>query len=89
LAKRDLVAGEVLDGLGGYMTYGEAENADIAAAENLLPIGVAEGCRVRSNITKGQAITYRDVEVPTGRLIDSLREEQARVFGLERHTAFA
>ena len=43
-AKRDLKAGEVLDGLGGYDTYGVAERADVTAAENLLPMGVAEGC---------------------------------------------
>src|SRR3712207_1507064 len=41
-AKRDLQAGEVLDGIGFYMTYGVCENADVAAAEQLLPMGLAE-----------------------------------------------
>ena len=42
-AKTDLQAGQVLDGLGGYHTYGQAERADVTASENLLPHGVAEG----------------------------------------------
>ncbi|GAB3811363.1 NAD(P)-dependent oxidoreductase [Pontibacter rugosus] len=37
-AKIDLKAGEVVDGIGHYMTYGLCENADTAAAEKLLPI---------------------------------------------------
>ncbi|MBE7158789.1 MAG: NAD(P)-dependent oxidoreductase, partial [Rhodospirillales bacterium] len=40
-AKRDLRAGEMLDGLGHYMTYGLCENAGIVHAQRLLPIGLA------------------------------------------------
>jgi len=80
-AKRDLKAGETIDGLGGYMTYGLAENGDVAARENLLPIGVAEGCRLKRDIPKDACLSYDDVELPEGRLIDRLREEQKRVFG--------
>lgn len=75
-AKRDLKAGEVLDGIGYYMTYGQCENADVARTENLLPMGVAVGCRLKRDITKDQVITYDDVELPPGRLCDRLREEQ-------------
>ena len=42
-AKQDLRAGTVLDGLGGYDTYGQAERADVTAVEDLLPMGLAEG----------------------------------------------
>ena len=84
IAKRDLKAGEVLDGLGGYMTYGEAENAAATAASDLLPIGVAETCRLKRDVPKDAALTYADVELPAGRLVDRLRDEQARMFGLER-----
>jgi predicted homoserine dehydrogenase-like protein len=75
-AKRHLRAGEVLDGLGFYMTYGQCENADIVHSQNLLPIGVAEGCRLRRDIPQDQVLTYADVEVPAGRLCDKLRAEQ-------------
>jgi predicted homoserine dehydrogenase-like protein len=75
-AKIDLQAGDVLDGPGGYTLYGLAENAQIQAAERLLPMGVAEGCRVNRNVSRDEVLTYDDVELPADRLIDRLREEQ-------------
>jgi predicted homoserine dehydrogenase-like protein len=81
-AKRDLAAGEVIDGLGHYMTYGLCENADLVHAEGLLPIGLAEGCRLKRHVRKDEIITYADVELPADRLCDRLRAEQdIRFFG--------
>ena len=79
-AKTDLKAGAVLDGLGHYMTYGLAENSDTTHAGRLLPIGIAPGCRLRRDIAKDAVLTYDDIELPAGRLIDSLRAEQDRLF---------
>jgi predicted homoserine dehydrogenase-like protein len=79
-AKIDLKAGQVLDGIGFYMTYGQCENANISHAQNFLPMGVAEGCRLRRDIPKDQVLTYADVEVPEGRLCDKLRAEQKAYF---------
>lgn len=76
-AKRDLAAGSVLDGLGGYDYYGVAERADVTAAEQLLPVGVAEGCALVRDVAKDQVLTYADVELPAGRLVDELRTQQA------------
>ena len=81
-AKRDINEGEVLDGMGFYMTYGQCENADVVAQENLLPIGLAEGCRVKRDIAKDEVLTYGDVEVPPGRLCDQLRAEQNEYFSV-------
>ena len=78
-AKTDLAAGTVVDGLGGYHTYGECETAPVAAADDLLPIGVAEGCVLRHDIERDHCLTYGDVDLPPGRLIDELRAEQAAV----------
>ncbi len=79
-AKIDLKAGQTLDALGGYTTYGLAENSDVTHAENLLPIGLAEGCLLRRDVAKDTVITYDDVEVPQGRLSDQLRAEQNEYF---------
>ena len=79
-AKTDLTAGTVLDGLGGYHTYGVAETASITRADGLLPMGVAEGCRLRRSLQRDEVLTYADVELPEGRLIDALREQQAAAF---------
>lgn len=76
LAKTDLAAGTVLDGFGGYHTYGEAENHPVVRADRLLPIGLAEGCTLRRAVAKDQVLTYDDVIVPEGRLGDALRAEQ-------------
>jgi predicted homoserine dehydrogenase-like protein len=79
-AKIPLKAGAVLDGLGEYMTYGQCENHDVAGRENLLPMGIASGCRLKNDIAVNQVITYDDVELPGGRLCDLLRKEQSEAF---------
>lgn len=81
-AKVDLSAGTVLDGLGGYHTYGLAERADVTVADRLLPMGVAEGCRLRASVAADAVLSYDDVEVPPGRVVDRLRAEQATKFAL-------
>lgn len=83
-AKIDLKAGETLDGIGYYMTYGQCENSDIVQQQNLLPIGLAEGCRLKRDISKDQVLTYEDVELPEGRLCDQLRTEQNSYFAPEK-----
>lgn len=79
-AKIDLKAGETLDGIGFYMTYGQCENSEVVQAENLLPMGLAEGCRLKRDIPKDQVLTYEDVELPENRLCDKLRAEQNAYF---------
>lgn len=80
LAKTDLRAGETIDGIGYYMTYGQCENADVVKAQRLLPMGLAEGCRLKRDIPKDKALTYDDIELPEGRLCDRLRAEQEAHF---------
>jgi predicted homoserine dehydrogenase-like protein len=80
VAKRDLKAGEVLDGVGGFMTYGVIEKASVLFKNDLLAMGVSEGCRLLRDIPKDEAIGYFDTERPPGRLIDGLRLEQMTRF---------
>lgn len=79
-AKTDLKAGERLDGLGGYKTYGQCETAADTAAARLLPIGVAEGCCMTRDVPRDAVLTYADVVIPEGRLVDRLRAEQDAAF---------
>jgi predicted homoserine dehydrogenase-like protein len=76
LAKRDLDAVETLDGSGGFTCYGVIENAEAARRDDLLPMGLSNGCRLKSDVAKDQPLTYDDVVLPDGRLCDRLREEQ-------------
>ena len=87
LAKRDLKAGETIDELGGYTVYGEAETAAATARDDLLPIGVAVGAKLKRDLAKDTVLTYADVELPSGRLIDRLRAEQAALFGRAQSSA--
>jgi len=75
-AKKDMAAGEVLDGIGRFCSYGLAENADICRRDNLLPLGLSEGCRLKRAVPRDHVLTYEDVELPEGRLCDRLRAEQ-------------
>lgn len=79
-AKEDLAVGDEIDALGGYKTYGVAENYATSRKERLLPIGLAEGCRVKRAVAKDQVLTYDDVDIPPGRFADKLRAEQDERF---------
>lgn len=79
-AKINLKAGQVLDGLGSYMTYGQAENSIATFREKLLPMGVAEGCVLIKDVPKDRVLKYSDVTLPEGRLCDRLRHEQNKFF---------
>jgi predicted homoserine dehydrogenase-like protein len=80
IAKRDLKAGEVLDGGGGFLSYGVIENCAVSVPGELLPMGLSEGCTLRHDVAKDQAIGYADVVLPAGRLADRLRAEQVSRF---------
>lgn len=80
-AKVPLEAGSTLDGIGYYMTYGQCENADVASSERLLPMGLAEGCRLKRDVSEDCVLTLDDVDVPGDRLCDKLRREQDQQFG--------
>jgi predicted homoserine dehydrogenase-like protein len=80
LAKRDLKAGETLDGIGGFTCYGVAENTDLCLAGNLLPMGLSEGCRLKRDMQRDETISYEDVHLPDNRLSDRLRAEQNELF---------
>jgi predicted homoserine dehydrogenase-like protein len=82
IAKRDLEAGEELDGIGGYACYGRIDNIENTRRDSALPIGLAAGARLTRPIAQDQPISEADVVLPTGRLIDKLRAEQTAHFGL-------
>lgn len=76
VAKRDLRAGELLDGSGGKTVLGQIERAEIARAEELLPLGLAYAAPVLRDIPRGQALTYGDVRLDEDLLSVRLRRRQ-------------
>lgn len=76
VAKRDLRAGERLDGIGGYTSYGLIDNHSAARTMNALPIALSEGCVLLRNVSKDEAISFNDVQMPAPRPSDGLWLEQ-------------
>ena len=63
VAKRNLAAGEVLDGEGGHLVYGRLAPAVDARRARALPIGLAHGVRLRAPVRAGEPVRWADVEV--------------------------
>jgi predicted homoserine dehydrogenase-like protein len=81
IAKRDLAAGDQLDGGGGYTVYGLSERIEVARRERLLPFGFAyDGARMLRPVARDRALTWDDVDVDTTGPLWSLRQEQDRLF---------
>ena len=76
VAKRDLRAGDVLDGSGGKNVRGIIERASIVRAERLLPEGLAYGVTVRRDVAQGEPITWDLVDIREDSLAVRLRREQ-------------
>ena len=80
VAKRDLQAGDVLDGAGGFAAYALIENAETSIRAGLLPIGLSEGRRLARNVARDEAIAFADLEPREATLAERLYEEQLDLF---------
>ena len=78
VAKRDLKAGERLDGVGGFCAYGLIENHAAARELDALPIAMSDDCILLKDVRKDQVVSFNDVRLPPNRLIDDLWIEQKR-----------
>ena len=77
VAKRDLKAGERIDGIGGFATYGLIENTTAARAAQALPIGLAEGCILRHDVPRNHMLSFADVTEPQREpVVEQLWREQ-------------
>jgi predicted homoserine dehydrogenase-like protein len=74
-AKRDLAAGETLDGEGGATVYGRV----MPAAESLrlggLPLGLAHHVRLRHAVGAGQTVRWSDVDIDPDEPAAAFRRE--------------
>ena len=76
VAKQDLTAGDILDGIGGRTVRGAIERRETAKKEDLLPLILAENVRLRVPVGKGQPLTYSAVEKQEDRFLWQLRMSQ-------------
>ncbi|GAA1488120.1 NAD(P)H-dependent oxidoreductase [Brachybacterium sacelli] len=65
-AKKDLTAGEVLDGEGGYCVYGKLISAEGSVVRGALPVALAHSVPLTRNVAAGEIVTWEDVEMVEG-----------------------
>ncbi|MDW8468638.1 MAG: SAF domain-containing protein [Burkholderiales bacterium] len=80
VAKRDLKAGEILDGEGGYTVVGRLMPAADSHARRCLPLGLANGARVLRPIAAGAPIAWDDVALDERSPAVRLRREMETAF---------
>ena len=81
-AKRDLKAGEILDGEGGYTVWGKLMPAEDSLKIGGLPIGLAHHVKLKRAIGKGEQIGWTDVEIDKTSEAYRIRREMEDTFAL-------
>jgi len=79
-AKRDLKAGEVLDGEGGFTVWGKLMPAEASLAAGGLPIGLAHKVKLTRPIKAGGIVRWSDVTVDEASEPVRVRREMERRF---------
>jgi predicted homoserine dehydrogenase-like protein len=79
-AKRDLKAGEKLDGEGGFMVYGKLMRARDSLAIEGLPIGLAHGLVLKSDVRQGEGLSWRHVEWSEESQAVAIRREMEAIY---------
>lgn len=79
-AKRDLKAGEMLDGEGGFTVWGKLLPASKSLQMGGLPIGLAHNMKLKRDIAIGQALNWRDVEADESLQAIQIRREMEAAF---------
>ncbi len=77
-AKRDLAAGEVLDGEGGATIWGRLMPAADSLALGGLPMGLTQGARLRNAVAADAPVLWADVEIDETAPAVRLRREMER-----------
>jgi len=83
-AKRDLKAGEILDGEGGYTVWGKLFQAEKSLALGGLPLGLAHNVKLVRDVKKGQSVSWADVKVDESLPAYKLRREMEALFAPAR-----
>ena len=80
-AKRDLEAGEILDGEGGCCVWGRQVPAQRSLETGALPLGLAHNVRLRREVGAGRQLRWDDVHWDEGDAAVRVRREMEAAFG--------
>jgi len=78
VAKRDLRAGQMLDGEGGFTVWGKLVPAERSLAEGALPIGLAHKVPLVRDVAAGGIVRWADVAVPDSEAMRARRDMERR-----------
>ena len=79
-AKRDLKAGEMLDGEGGFCVWGKQIPAEASLERGLLPLGLAHDVKLKRDIKRGEAVKWDDVAYDANDTAVRFRREMEAAF---------
>jgi predicted homoserine dehydrogenase-like protein len=79
-AKRNLKAGEVLDGEGGFCLWGRQVPAKVSLRDGLLPLGLAQNVKLKRDIAEGEALKWTDVAYDPADAAVKIRREMEAVY---------
>ncbi len=88
-AKRDLKAGETLDGEGGYTVVGRLMPAEASLRIGALSLGLAHNVRLLKPVAAGQPVRWTDVAVDESSAAVKVRREMEKLFAPDREVALA
>src|SRR5437773_257156 len=80
VAKKNLTAGELLDGEGGYTVVGRLMPATDSVSQNCLPLGLAHGWKMLRPVAAGQPLRWSDVAVDANAPAVRVRREMESSF---------
>jgi len=86
-AKRDLKAGEILDGEGGYTVVGKLMPAQASLRLGGLSLGLAQGIKLTQPVAAGQPLRWTDVAVDESSYAVKVRREMERLFASQPEAA--
>ena len=86
-AKRDLRAGETLDGEGGYTVWGKLLPAARSLAIGGLPLGLAHGVKLVRPVRKGHSLSWSDVAMDATTDAFRTRKAMEAMFAAPRERA--
>src|SRR5215467_7702484 len=80
-AKKNMNAGEMLDGEGGFCVWGKQTPAARSVAQGFLPLGLAQKVKLRRDVAEGEMLKWSDVDYDPNDAAVKIRREMEAAFG--------
>src|SRR5262245_46980399 len=79
-AKKNLKAGEILDGEGGFCVWGKQTPAQVSLDAGYLPLGLAQNVKLKRDLKEGERLKWSDVVYDPNDTAVRIRREMEAAF---------